>query len=82
MVYGISWLVDNGGEIIPLKGAVNISPTCGLLQTKTETVGCPALAEWISSPPYLSFSHCTNIGDVFSFGLFVSPNKQMHGETV
>lgn len=39
MVYRISWWVDNDGEIIPLKGAGNISPTCGLLETKTETGG-------------------------------------------
>lgn len=42
MVYRISWWVDNDGEIIPLKGAGNISPTCGLLETKTETVGGPS----------------------------------------
>lgn len=36
---GLAGWCDNDGGIIPLKAAVNISPTCGLLETKTGTVG-------------------------------------------
>lgn len=34
MVYGISGGYGNDGEIIPLKEAVNISKTCGPLETE------------------------------------------------
>lgn len=76
---GLAGWCDNDGGIIPLKAAVNISPTCGLLETKTGTVGgARAWAEWISSWPYQSFSQCTNIGE----SALVPPCKQMHSETV
>lgn len=76
---GLAGWCDNDGGIIPLKAAVNISPTCGLLETKTATVGGRGHGhEWISSLPYRSFSQCTNMGE----GALVPPHKQIHSETV
>lgn len=51
----------NDGEIILLKEAVNISPTCGRMEMETvqqrqRQLGGRAHAKWISMPPYLSLS--------------------------
>lgn len=48
---GLAGWCDNDGGIIPLKAAVNISPTCGLLETKTGTVGG-------RGPGQNGFPHC------------------------
>lgn len=58
---GLAGGYGNDGEIILLKEAVNISPTCGRLEMETgqqreRRWGGRAQAEWISTLPYRSLS--------------------------
>lgn len=58
---GLAWEYGNDGEIILLKKAVNISPTCGRLEMETgqqreRQWGGRAQAECISTLAYLSLS--------------------------